>query len=511
MIDGDRGVVFKPQPDPFSPSFDSFMPLVHADYCNIVSANRPFGKAVSQSVYAYYNIMHLWARVFAILRHRKILSNAETSFLERFEHDSFPVSEPVNGYLRCIGNFEDTNGVEHIMSLSARPNRDGHFGRISVNTHNHYEAYPAPLIAITRIEKDFDFTEGRSQDPVWEISSLRPTEAKVRPEAQPAQPVTREDVPHGPPSEDPNRVETGLPPIGGDGRDVPESQTTETPEDVETEQTRDMPTANLLGWYRSERLSTSQMSALRLNRGSAGFMTEFHMQYCMGLMELVADQLRSLSNYKIASALHESANGTNGQEAYLHIKEGTNFCRERYYCDAISEVVCLGKIDVRIASTMRVFGLRIRKNNYDELRSWACYDFNQYRDVPESWNANRNKLFVDGLELQAYGKQHSVAADRGAYRIQLDIIKDIDIVQFFEKGIRGGICQVVSRYAKANNKYLSEYDSTKPSNYLLYVDVNNLYGYAMNLSLPYAEFEWTNEKLNVLDLKKKTIQKPVTY
>lgn len=86
-------------------------------------------------------------------------------------------------------------------------------------------------------------------------------------------------------------------------------------------------------------------------------------------------------------------------------------------------------------------------------------------------------------------------------KIKLDVIKDIDMVQFFEKGIRGGICQVVSRYAKANNKYLNEYDSTKPSNYLLYVDVNNLYGYAMNLPLPYSDFEWADEKLNVLDLE----------
>jgi hypothetical protein len=33
-------------------------------------------------------------------------------------------------------------------------------------------------------------------------------------------------------------------------------------------------------------------------------------------------------------------------------------------------------------------------------------------------------------------------------------------------------------HVKANNKYLSDYDKSKPSNYLMYWDANNLYGKA---------------------------------
>ena len=63
----------------------------------------------------------------------------------------------------------------------------------------------------------------------------------------------------------------------------------------------------------------------------------------------------------------------------------------------------------------------------------------------------------------------------------------------FEKGIHGGICEAVTKYKKANNKYMKNYDSNKPSSYLMYVDANNLYGYAMCKKLPYGNFKWIDD------------------
>ena len=70
----------------------------------------------------------------------------------------------------------------------------------------------------------------------------------------------------------------------------------------------------------------------------------------------------------------------------------------------------------------------------------------------------------------------------------------------FEQGIRGGITQSVHRWASANNPYMEEYDSNKPTNYLQYLDANNLYGWVMSQPLPTGEFRWT--KCNNWDPKR---------
>ena len=87
--------------------------------------------------------------------------------------------------------------------------------------------------------------------------------------------------------------------------------------------------------------------------------------------------------------------------------------------------------------------------------------------------------------------------------IQLELMTDIDMFQFIEKGMRGGISYIANRYGKANNKYMREYDEKAPSKYIMYLDANNLYGWAMSQYLPTGGFKWLTEKqINKINLAK---------
>ena len=74
--------------------------------------------------------------------------------------------------------------------------------------------------------------------------------------------------------------------------------------------------------------------------------------------------------------------------------------------------------------------------------------------------------------------------------VKLEKISNIDMHFFIEKKLRGGTSYIAKRYSEATNKYIKNYDLTKPSKYIEYLDKNNLYGWAISGYLIYGGFKW---------------------
>ena len=79
-------------------------------------------------------------------------------------------------------------------------------------------------------------------------------------------------------------------------------------------------------------------------------------------------------------------------------------------------------------------------------------------------------------------------------KVELELIPDADLNIFFEKDTRGGVSYISNRYSKAYNKYLKSYDPKQKSKHIIYLDANNLQGYAMPKFLPTSGFKWLDPR-----------------
>ena len=75
-------------------------------------------------------------------------------------------------------------------------------------------------------------------------------------------------------------------------------------------------------------------------------------------------------------------------------------------------------------------------------------------------------------------------------KIKLELLTDVDMLLMVEKGIREEICHAIYRYAKANNKYMKDYNKDREESFIQYLDANNLYGWVMSQKLPVSGFKW---------------------
>ena len=80
--------------------------------------------------------------------------------------------------------------------------------------------------------------------------------------------------------------------------------------------------------------------------------------------------------------------------------------------------------------------------------------------------------------------------------VELELLTETYMLLMVKEGIRGGVCHAIHRYAKANNKYMRNYDEKEGSSYIQYLDANNMaYGWAMSQKLPVRGFKWEKNML----------------
>lgn len=107
-----------------------------------------------------------------------------------------------------------------------------------------------------------------------------------------------------------------------------------------------------------------------------------------------------------------------------------------------------------------------------------------------------------GLDPAHYFTLPTIAWDAMFLKTRvLEPLTDKDMYEIIEKGLRGGMRQVSHKQAIANHKYMEDYyDKRKPSNYINYLDANNLYGLAMSEKLPIGTLKWAKKKLTEKDI-----------
>jgi hypothetical protein len=166
----------------------------------------------------------------------------------------------------------------------------------------------------------------------------------------------------------------------------------------------------------------------------------------------------------------------------------------------------------------------------------------QYRHAKHTWKAFHCETMKDYLELyvkldvlllaaifeeyrDTYYKCHnldvmhyisgpSLAFDSmlKMCKVELDVLPSIDMYNFFQSSIRGGIAGTVLRYFKANNKYCNEYNKENPKSFIVAYDINALYSWALSNPLPMDNFKWMNkEELQSFDVTSISEDGPIGY
>lgn len=335
----------------FTTTFEGYIGLINKTYDVLAVEDKNFKIHISKSIYAMYCWHHLYARIVGLKQSQGTAQHVEDNFYNFVASDTNKLPLVLEEYLKSIGTFVDRRGVHFEFVPHVWPNANGHFGRVSADTHWMYESLAAPSVLKERICKDYAYTTRQNEQANWDLpAALRPA------------PV--------------NDNEPGL------------------------------PTVNLLGWDKASKLTSEQLSVYE----AAGitdqdFPSEFsYFKLNKSIFNQVSERMRKLEErVKFDTTQVETPIGSIGQALWSvrDAREVIEFDRQTQYSEGPIRQNSPYQEDKRITLGALMCSFRVKKVAVNNLRCYSCYDWTDYTHVPDDWELSCNSVFAFG-EVQTW-------------------------------------------------------------------------------------------------------------
>lgn len=249
-------------------------------------------------------------------------------------------------------------------------------------------------------------------------------------------------------------------------------------------------------------LNTEKYLTLAVKNKDCNVMFKDSMQFMAGSIEKLVETIKKSGYSFELTKQHFQSQGFNDEQIGLIIQKG--FFPYEWF-DNVQKLSYVG-LPPQSAFYSKLSGKDISDEDYAHAQKvytqLGCKSFRDYHDL---YLACDVFLLADCFEyFRELCLQH-FQLDPAHYftnpgmfwdaalmksKVKLELLTEIDMVLMFEKQARGGISMISQRHAAANNPLLESYDPSKPESYIMYVDANNLYGWAMSKHLPTGGFKW---------------------